>query len=659
MGILQCQADPGRADPIWEIIEDTNSDYELDSVLVMEDDFASEEQIFNFGYTTSTYWFRTSISSLQPEYLIVDNSLIRYLEFYLVRDGKVVRAVKTEFLRDTRTGELAFETPHIRFPDDFVDGQLVIKAKGTDLLLLPFRWMTIEDATRFLESSKAPAFIMIGAILALIVLYTIFFLSLRLRVYAYYLLYAIAAGISVLKFNGLFFSRIPQFDFLYDYTAIFQVLPAIAAGVFTLVFLNLKQYNLLFYRIVLGLILLQCLSLLIALLGYNHVSYMLTDGVASIFIPLAISIGWSIWRREKYRAARYYLISWLFVFTGAFMYWLRSYFSIGVDQVIFKHAIELGITFEMSFLAYGLSKIVEGIRKEKELLQEENIRILESANQELESKVGERTAEISTKNGELKKRNEELQVALDRLQATQQQLVRSEKMASLGLLSSGISHEINNPLNFIKNGKEVIIKELDKEQSRGLINNQAWTIMDEGIRRISAIVSSLSQFSLQTDKMDESCNLEDIVENCLIILNSRIRAEVEVQKEYSLEGSRLQGNEGKLHQAIFNVLNNALDAMENRGHPFLLIRTYAVGNLVCLMVKDNGTGIPKEDLQKVADPFFTTKPPGRGTGLGLSITYSIVREHDGDVEVNSEPGKGTTISIYLPGQSIVPMSASN
>lgn len=631
----------------WEIIEDKESAYLPDSVIKREADRISDYQTYNFGYTTSTFWLKTTVTAFDAEYLIIDNSLVRYLDFYLVKDGVVETVEKTEYLRDRRTGKIAFQTPHIRIPDNFVDGQLLVRVQGTDLLLIPFRWMSEEAATRFLENSKAPAFLMAGAIFALIILYTIFFISLNSRIYLYYLAYAITVVFTVLKLNGLFFSRIPSLDFLYDYTAMFQTLPTIAAGVFTVVFLRLHVYYPRAQKIIMVLVYLQVASILVTLAGFNHISYMLTDAVAFMFIPVAFSVSWATWTKKNYRPAKYYLISWLFVFVGAFLYWLRSYFSVGVESLVFKHGIELGITFEMAFLAYGLSKIVENIRKDKEKLQADNIRLLKDANRELEEKVEERTSEIMTKNNELTAKNNELHSALDRLKTTQRQLVRSEKMASLGVLSSGLSHEINNPLNYIRHGAEVLRKEMKSRDLDPEAEN-AFKAVDEGVNRILSIVRSLSQFSRQTDTMNEDCNIETILENCLTILQNRLREKVAVRKDYGLEGILFKGNEGKLHQAIVNILSNALDAMEDVGNPLLSVRTYTLGNLICLSIADNGSGIEAQDLPHVADPFYTTKSPGRGTGLGLSITYSIISEHEGDVEVNSTVSTGTTVSIYLP-----------
>lgn len=235
----------------------------------------------------------------------------------------------------------------------------------------------------------------------------------------------------------------------------------------------------------------------------------------------------------------------------------------------------------------------------------------------------------------------------EELQRTQKLLITSEKMASLGVMATGIAHEINNPLNFIKNGVEA----LDKKISEIRIKDKTelislFKIVNEGVTRASNIVKSLSHFSRKSPTMDEKCNVKEIIENCLLILHSKIKGRIRVKTSFVRGKKLVKGNEGRLHQAMMNIIANAEQAIKGQGT--IEIRTAVVKNELEITIQDDGEGITEENLTKIGDPFFTTKPPGEGTGLGLFITFSIIEEHNGKIEVISSPDNGTRFIISLP-----------
>lgn len=236
-------------------------------------------------------------------------------------------------------------------------------------------------------------------------------------------------------------------------------------------------------------------------------------------------------------------------------------------------------------------------------------------------------------------KNKKLGASMKELQETTQKLIQSEKMASLGIMSAGVAHEINNPLNFIKGGIEVLDEELKKEKNLEMDHEPCIHVVKEGVERAAAIVNSLSHFSRQTDSMDESCNLHSILDNCLVMLQQKLKYKAELIKNYTHEDVIIKGNEGKLHQAFLNLIANAEHAIQDKGK--ITIETKVSKNIVQVSISDSGAGIGKENLLKISDPFFTTKPVGKGTGLGLTITYQIIEEHNGSVSVTSQVGKGT------------------
>lgn len=246
----------------------------------------------------------------------------------------------------------------------------------------------------------------------------------------------------------------------------------------------------------------------------------------------------------------------------------------------------------------------------------------------------------------VQKSHHELIAYNEELQRTQKLLVTSEKMASLGVMAMGIAHEINNPLNFIKNGVEAlesrIVEEMPekKEELEPLLR-----IVREGVKRSTNIVKSLSHFSRKTPSMEEECDLKDIIENCLMILHNKIKNRIKIITTFDKD-SRAIGNEGRLHQALLNILANAAQAIDGKG--IINILTSRKNGFIEVTIEDDGEGIPEDNLSKISDPFFTTKAPGEGTGLGLFITYSIIEEHKGEIDVISNPGKGTIFIITIP-----------
>ncbi|MEP0127021.1 sensor histidine kinase [Ekhidna sp.] len=242
------------------------------------------------------------------------------------------------------------------------------------------------------------------------------------------------------------------------------------------------------------------------------------------------------------------------------------------------------------------------------------------------------------------RKNKALQRNNEELKHTQKLLITSEKMASLGVLAAGVGHEINNPLNFIKNGIGALSKKLEGNKDEEL--KSYFKIVNEGVDRATNIVKSLSHFSRRGPSTDEKCNIHEIIENCLLILHNKIRNKVRIITNFTKLEAQLKGNEGRLHQAIMNIVANAEQAIDDKGT--IEITTLRRKKHMEIWIEDDGVGIPEENLTKINDPFFTTKAPGEGTGLGLFITSSIIEEHDGNIEVKSNIDEGTKFIITLP-----------
>ncbi len=296
--------------------------------------------------------------------------------------------------------------------------------------------------------------------------------------------------------------------------------------------------------------------------------------------------------------------------------------------------------------------------------------------------VGEYTSELElarqTLEQRVEERTQELKEALQNLQHTQAQLIQTEKMSSLGLLVSGVAHEINNPINFIsgnivhaKEYTQVLLKLLDIYRQRHPtlmleIQDEVEDVdldfirsdlpkllssMQVGTDRIQNIVLSLRNFSRLEEAEKKTVDIHEGIENTLLILNHQLKQGIGVIKKYE-DLPLVACYPAQLNQVFMNILTNAIDALlaeEDLSVRQIVIQTAKVThNQIQIRIWNNGPEIPAEIRDKLFDPFFTTKPVGRGTGLGLTICYQIIEKHNGKIEVISEPGQGTEFAIALP-----------
>lgn len=271
-----------------------------------------------------------------------------------------------------------------------------------------------------------------------------------------------------------------------------------------------------------------------------------------------------------------------------------------------------------------------------ELLVKKRTKDLESANKELNSLYKELTVQ-----------KEEVEATLQALKEAQDRLVQTEKMASLGILTAGVSHEINNPLQYLSGvyyGLKNYFKKYGSqdEATTHLLLSSTQT----AINRISTIVKGLNRLSHDNISFDEACNIHEIIENSMEIATNKPSHHIIFEKHFCPENIKVKGNSSSLHQVFTNVLLNSIQAIEKEGK--VTITTNKDENNAVIEILDTGIGISSENLSKIAEPFFTTKDPGKGTGLGLSIAYAIVQDHNGQIEFESELNKGTKTIITLP-----------
>ncbi|RDE24363.1 hypothetical protein DV711_01890 [Motiliproteus coralliicola] len=305
--------------------------------------------------------------------------------------------------------------------------------------------------------------------------------------------------------------------------------------------------------------------------------------------------------------------------------------------------------------------------------------------QMLEKQVAERTAQLVEEVHERKQAEEELQAEkqihlelIDKLEQAQNQLLQSEKMASIGQLAAGVAHEINNPVGYISSNLNTVHDYIDgllrlvnayeregkiskylpalaeevaaikEEIDFSFLKEDSTALVDEskdGIERVKMIIQDLKDFSRSDSKEYQLYDLHHGIESTLNIVSNEIKYKALVVKEFG-DLPQVFCCLPQINQVVLNLVINAAQAIEDRGT--ITLRTGVEGDKAWFEVEDTGKGIADVDRKWIFDPFFTTKPVGVGTGLGLSLSYGIVRDHEGEIEVHSELGVGTRFRVWLP-----------
>ncbi len=298
-----------------------------------------------------------------------------------------------------------------------------------------------------------------------------------------------------------------------------------------------------------------------------------------------------------------------------------------------------------------------------------------------ESLLEDKSRELFLSYEALQKSHDEVTAAHEELVFKQKQLVQSEKMASLGIISAGVAHEINNPIGFVLSNvvtlgenvasfnslctrlKGVFEAANDEDQLRASVSELATFYAEEdfdfvvedgeglitettdGIVRVRDIVAGLKSFARVDTDEKTVANINECIESTLKILDSQTKYACDVKCCFA-ELPEIMCFPGKLNQVFMNLIVNAVHAVEEDG--VICVSTTQESDSVTITVSDNGKGIAPEHLEDLFTPFFTTKPVGEGTGLGLSISHGIIEEHGGTISVDSTVGEGTTFTVTLP-----------
>lgn len=340
----------------------------------------------------------------------------------------------------------------------------------------------------------------------------------------------------------------------------------------------------------------------------------------------------------------------------------RVFIGISAMIVLFASFLIVFINSQRKKLQY---------HKDLQTLNEQKQQMLTEQNALLEKRVQERTAELSDQ-------KETLQATLSDLRATQLQLVQREKMASLGELTAGIAHEIQNPLNFVNNFTEIngeLLEEMKEQLAKEKLTEEGQETLFPLLESISAnfekinhhgkradaIVKGMLQHSRSSSGQKELTDINRLTDEFLRLSYHGLRAQdktfnATINTDFDESAGKINLIPQDIGRVLINMFNNAFYSVNEKKkqkggsyEPTISVSTKKTGNKVELKIRDNGNGIPKKLVDKIYQPFFTTKPTGQGTGLGLSLSYDIIKAHQGELLVETEEGEFAEFTIRFIG----------
>ncbi|PCJ26330.1 MAG: ATPase [Flavobacteriales bacterium] len=660
------------------IFEDASGTLTIDDVISKEF-IPSTSPVPNLGITKSHFWVKIPITNKTDNdnlFLELSLAIIDYIEFYSPSENGKFSVIKTgeEFIFENRK----YNDPNYLFDLHLSKEETktyYLKIKSNEAVQIPIKIGTKTAIYSEIKIRDLLSGIYFGIMLVMILYNLFIYFSTRDKSYLYYVIYIICILLTQTSLQGYTFQYIwPNKPLLAQYSLfILPSLSSITGMFFMNVFLRTKEYSKKLNNLAIILSIPFILSISLSFAGNYKISQLIMEigsGIVSIYILVtAILI-----LRKGFSPAKYFLVAWVIFLIGVTIYILKDFGVLPFNNFT-RYTMQIGSGIETILLSFALAARINIYRKEKEEAQDktvevlkENEKIIKDQNIVLEQKVEERTAELNQ--------------TLSDLKETQSQLVDAEKMSSLGQLTAGIAHEINNPINFVSSNITPLrqdiadvntiiakyeeledsdnipekLKEIDalkKELDFDYLKTELSTIIDgieDGAKRTTEIVSGLRNFSRLDEGELKSVNINEGIESTLILIKNKLNR-IKIKKKLG-NIPNIECNPGKINQIVMNLIDNAIYAidkkdMENKNGAIEVI-TESGSDSIILTIKDNGIGIDEAIKDKLFDPFFTTKDVGEGTGLGLSIVRSIIDNHNGKITVNSIINKGTEMIVEIP-----------
>ncbi len=654
---------------------------------ILQHDFvAAENDVFNYGIDTATYWIKlTAVKDfpMNQHTLFIDQSRLATADLYLFeQDGSHSQIQRFEEF--PYKGNRLSQGKIFKIKKQIQPGNsLVLQLRSNETFLAPVS--IIDDATLLNTFSMRGIFFgLYTGIMAIMFIYNLFlYLIIRDKSYLYYIFYILftwLTQISIQGYSSKYFWEEGSTISTYA-VVLFSSITLVFTSLFTLSFLNTKVFSRLWHKLITFFFYLTLVNLFVLFVFGIYPAFVLMQILTIIGTILGLSAASFVYFKRHFNPAGYYLVAWSVLLIGAILFIMKDYGVIPYNNfTIYLLQISSGI--EVMLLSFALADKINFFKKENEVAQAqalhaslENEKLIREQNIVLEKSVQERTLELQNANSTLS-------VTLHNLKETQTQLVDAEKMATLGQLTAGIAHEINNPINFVTSNirpleldindlREIIqkyeqidfekdvreqleeIEAYKKQIDLQFVNNEISSLLSgisEGAKRTAEIIRSLRNFSRVDETDMKPIDLNEGLQSTLVLVRNNIPDNLTVVKEFG-NLPKVECLPGKINQVFMNLVTNAIHAISSKEiqheEEFLTIKTWYENQQVKISIKDTGTGMTDEVKTKIFEPFFTTKEVGEGTGLGLSIVFSIIEKHRGHIDVISKINEGTEFIITL------------
>jgi signal transduction histidine kinase len=650
----------------------------------------NNESIANFDITPYAVWIkvkRTYADSVgQLNYFIIANPLIDTVKLFSWYNNKLTLVSSTGYHAFSSSKKYNHQYQILDISHDSINrtGDYYLQMQSGTQLTFPFT-MNTEKSMADMLHQKDFTFAIYLCVLLVMLIYNLFvYITVKDKSYLYYNLYLLASIFTQTSLDGYLHRFVLTESNTLSTLSIYisSALIGLTALEFMRIFIKLDFYypkGKYFLRVFYGI---YGVAVILSFFGLYNQAYIITliNATITSFFALIVSIMVAL---KGYRPAKFYLLAWAIFILGVWTYVLKD-FGILPYNFYTSISLQIGSAIETILLSFALADKINIYRREKEVAQAEALRaalenekIILEQNVTLELKVTERTKE-------LKSANDELSVTLTNLKETQTQLVESEKMASLGQLTAGIAHEINNPINFVTSNVKPLRRDVDillklmakieetasldipvadKQKQIAAIKTEfdfdylkeevdfLLKGINEGSSRTAEIVKGLRIFSRVDEDDLKKADINEGLDSTIIIVNNLLNGKIVITRKYG-NLPLAECYPGKLNQVFLNMISNSIYAInkkfngESGGE--LIIATESSKDTVTIIFSDNGIGMDEGTLKKLFEPFFTTKPVGEGTGLGLSISYNTIKKHNGTITVKSEVDKGTEFRINIP-----------
>jgi signal transduction histidine kinase len=634
--------------------------------------------VTNLGVSKSTFWIRLSVynSTYSQDLMMkIGSPMIDEIEFFYPDKFNEYHSVVTGEKEPFKNKK--YQDPNFLFDlsiPNKTQKTYFLKISSIEDIVLPITIGTKDVTFNQLKKTDIFSGIYIGVMLVMILYNLFIYLSVRDKSYLYYVTYILLVLFVQTGFQGYFFQYLwPNYPGFSQYSIfLFSSLVGIAGMAFMNFFLRIEFYYKKLYLIAYTLSLIYLIPLVLPFFGLKNISWQILSinaGLVSLYM-LVVSI---MIVKKGYQPAKYFLAAWLIFLLGVIGFVLKNMGILPFNNFT-RYTMQIGSAIETVLLSFALAARINIYKKEKEESQqkavealEENEKIIRNQNVILEQQVNERTADLNT--------------TLNQLKQAQSELVEAEKMSSLGQLTAGIAHEINNSINFVSSNMlplkhdvadvfailnkyeelvksdnvpvklkeiEILKEELDYSclitEIPEIING-----IENGANRTIEIVDGLKNFSRLNEAEFKVADINVGIKSTLLMLRSKLGT-INVNLKLG-QLPEYECNPGKLNQVIMNFVDNAIYAIRARlkdEEGIIKIETSYTNELIIISVSDNGSGISKENISKLFEPFYTSKDIGEGTGLGLSIVKGIIDSHKGSIEVESREDKGTEFAVKLP-----------